>query len=94
MVSEFISQKAQDALVARIEKRFDGTVYHGGFLNPRFAVDFYPNDRDVVTKDDVAEFIEGFTVTYEDDEYVVTIDGSPDTDVKYQYVCPLEQVEE
>lgn len=94
MVELTVTYRVQQALVAALNKRFDGEAFIGSVQNPKFIVDFFAHDRTIVTSEDIEDFINDFTATYEGTEYAVTIGTVPDTRYKYQYVLEIETDEE
>lgn len=90
MVREMITYRVQEVLVEQLDKRFDGDAYMGAVQNPQFVVDFFANDREVLTQEEVEEFIDGFTATYDDREYTVTVEVAPERNYKYQFILSLE----
>lgn len=97
MVELTVTHRVQQALVTALEKRFDGDAYIGAVQNPKFIIDFFANDRTVVTSDDIEEFIEDFTATYDGvhssaggDTYSVNIVAVPENNYKYQFVLEVQ----
>lgn len=93
MVEQIVTYQVQEALVSALNKRFDGEAFIGSVQTPKFIVDFFAHDRTVVMSEDLEEFIDGFTATYDGTEYAVTILVIPSTRYKYQYVLEIETVD-
>jgi len=91
MVEQNLTQKIQQALVAGLNKRFDGQAYIGSVHHHKFVIDFYAYDKIVVTEEMITDYISDFTATEGDDEYSLSITTIPDTDYKYQYVITIEE---
>lgn len=94
MVQQIVTYQVQEALVQHLDKRFDGDAYIGGVQNPKFVVDFFANDREILSREEVQEFIEGFTATYDDREYDVVIEAVPERNYKYQFILKVESADQ
>jgi len=94
MVEQIVTYQIQQALVEALEHRFDGDAYIGAVQTPKFIVDFFANDRDVVEQEDLREYIEEFTATHGDDTYTLTIEVEPETNYKYQLVLQAVKQDE
>lgn len=93
MVELTVTQKVQEALVAGLNKRFDGEAYIGALYAPKFIIDFYAYDKTVVTSEMLQEYIGDFSATDDNNDYTVEIVTIPDTSYKYQFVIEVEDAD-
>lgn len=94
MVTLELTYRVQEALIAALNKRFDGEAYIGSVHNTKFIIDFYAYDKTIVTDKMIQDYITDFTATDEGDKYSLSIETVTDAKHKYQYVIRINQVED
>lgn len=92
MVTKAVLQQAQATLTDKVNQRFDGAAYYGLIQKPYFIIDFFANDQNVVTEQDIESYLDGVQVTENEVEYVVSVEETPDTGYKYTYLLTLSKV--
>jgi len=89
VVTDDVAMRVQEALTQRVEKQFDGDAYFAGVSLNKFAISFFPNDRDIVGRREVRDFLDDFTVKYEGERLRTSVIYEPESNFKYTFVVEV-----
>lgn len=89
VVTDDVTMRVQEALTQRVEKQFDGDAYFAGVHLDKCAISFFPNDRDVVGRREVRNFLDDFTVKYEGERLRTSVIHEPESNFKYTFVIEV-----
>lgn len=89
VVTDDVTMRVQEALTQRVEQQFDGDGYFAGVHINKCAISFFANDRDVVTREDVRNFLDDFTIKYEGERLFTRVIHEPESNYKYTFVIEV-----
>jgi hypothetical protein len=89
MVTQDDLYNIQQTVVTLLEKEYDGYGYYGDVQNPRFLLDFYPDETEDVTTSEIASFIETLSLNSSGTPVSLLVKQVPDTSKKGFFIIKI-----